>query len=68
MIFENINRLCSQRGLTIAALEKMSGLNNATICKWKDSIPRVDTLKKVADALGVTVDDLLRKDIDEDRA
>lgn len=62
MILENIIRLCEQRGISISALEKKSGLKNATICKWKDSVPRVDTLKKVADALGVTVDYLLRKE------
>lgn len=62
MILANINRLCAEQGLTISALEKRSGLKNATICKWRDSIPRVDSLKKVADALGVTVDVLLREE------
>lgn len=62
MILANIRRLCAEKGLSISSLEKLSGLKNATICKWETSVPRVDTLKKVADALGVTVDDLLRKE------
>ncbi len=63
MIIDNINRLCEQRELSIAALEKKSGLKNATICKWRNSVPRADTLKKVADALGVTVDYLLQEEV-----
>lgn len=63
MILENIRRLCAEKGLSISALEKQSGLKPATICKWAASFPRVDTLKKVADALGVTIDDLLRKEV-----
>ena len=62
MILANITKMCKERNITIAALERMSGLNNATICKWGKSMPRVDMLKKVADALGCTVDDLLRKE------
>ena len=62
MILSNIRRLCAEKGMSISLLEKKSGLKNATICKWEKCVPRVDTLKKVADALGVTVDDLLRKE------
>ena len=60
MILENIRRLCLERNISIAELERKSGLNNATICKWANSMPRVDTLKKVADALGVSMDDLMK--------
>ena len=64
MILENIKRLCKERGITVSALEKESGLKNATITKWDTSVPKVDNLKKVADYFGVTVDELLKDDND----
>jgi len=59
MIFENIQRLCEARGITIGALERSCGLGNATIRGWETSNPRVDRLKIVADYFGVTVDALI---------
>lgn len=64
VILENIKRLCKERGITVSALEKESGLKNATITKWDTSVPKVDNLKKVADYFGVTVDELLKDDND----
>ena len=38
---------------------------NGAICKWNSSVPRVDKLESVANALGVTIDEILRKEIYE---
>lgn len=60
---ENIKRLCAERGLTIQKLEDEAGIASGTIGRWgRDGklIPSVDKVKKVADALGVTVDELLK--------
>ena len=62
MIFENVVKLCEQRGLTISALERELSLGNATIRGWKKSDPGAIKLKSVADYFGCTVDDLLRKE------
>lgn len=62
MIFERISKLCSENGMSIARLEKEAGLGNATVRGWKDSAPTVTNLKAVADVLGVTIDELLRKE------
>lgn len=62
MILENINRRCSERGLTLYALEKETGIGNGIIAKWKNNSPSVKNLKKVADYFGCTVDELLRDD------
>lgn len=59
MIFDNISRLCNEKGISIAKLEKESGLGNATIRGWTTSSPRIENLLKVADILGCSVDDLL---------
>ena len=60
MIFENVSKLCKEKGISIAKLEKESGLGNATIRGWVSSSPRVENLQAVAKTLGCTVDDLLK--------
>lgn len=59
MIFETIESLCKQRGISIARLEREAGLGNATVRGWETGSPRVDKLKLVADYFGVTVDSIL---------
>ena len=61
MVFETINDMCAERGISIAKLEAECGLGNATIRRWNKSMPRLDTLQKVADYLKVSVDDLLNR-------
>ena len=58
-IYEKIKALCIEKGVTIASVERDAGVGNGVIDDWRTSNPRVDTLKKVADALGVSVADLL---------
>ncbi|MCI8479120.1 MAG: helix-turn-helix transcriptional regulator [Oscillospiraceae bacterium] len=62
MILENISRLCKKNNISIAKLERETGLGNATIRGWKRASPTVDRLKLVADYFGVTLDELLRED------
>lgn len=59
MLYENVERLCAKKGVSIWALESAIKVGNGTIGKWKTSSARVGTVKKVADYFGVTVDDLL---------
>lgn len=63
MIYENIKEFCKKKNLSISALEKKAGLGNGTIGKWKDSksCPTVETLVKIADALGVSVGRLIKE-------
>lgn len=60
MIYQNILRLCQERGITIRQLEEQSGVGNGIVHNWKTrSVPKVDKLKKVADYLNVTLDELV---------
>ena len=59
MILDNRGRLCKGGGISIAKLERETGLGNATIRGWDVSSPTVEKLKMVADYFGVTVDSLL---------
>lgn len=61
MLVENITALCKKNGITLTALERVVGFSNYTIAKWKTCSPRVENIKKVADYFGVSVDDLLTK-------
>lgn len=59
MLYEKIEKLCKERGTSIAALERECGLANATIKGWKKCSPTVANLAKVADRLNVTMDYLV---------
>lgn len=59
-LFDRIKQLCDEKGLTIMALEQKAGLGNAVIAAWKTSSPRLDSLKKVSDALDMTFEELLK--------
>lgn len=61
MIFERIVKLCKEKNISIARLEKEAGLGNATVRGWVKSEPTAKNLKAVADVLGVTIDELLRE-------
>lgn len=61
MIFDNVKKLCDERRISIASLEKAIGLGNGTISGWKSSNPRVDILKKVADYFGVPLEYFLEE-------
>lgn len=63
-ILHNIMRLRTSQGITQNELARKSGVKQSVISdieNGKTSFPRVDTLSKIATALGCTVDDLLDK-------
>lgn len=60
MLFDKISSLCEERGISIARLEREAELGNATVRGWKESDPYASKLKRVADVLNVTVDELLK--------
>ena len=57
-----ICQLRKEKGLTQAALAERLNLSNRAVSKWEngDGMPDVSVLPDLADALGVTVDELLR--------
>lgn len=64
-MLENIKRLCAEQDITIQQLELRASIAVGTIGRWgKDGKlqPAVDKVKRVADVLGVTVDELLREE------
>ena len=59
MLLENIRRLCSKKPVSIAKLERETGISNGTISRWDTSSPTVENVQKVADYFGVTIDSLI---------
>lgn len=59
MLYEKILQTCKEKKIPISKLETECGLGNGTIRGWRTSSPRVNSLKKVADYLGVPIERLL---------
>lgn len=61
-LWENLKRISKNKGLSIKNIEEKSGLPKNSLYNWKKHNPSSDNLQKVADVLGVTVNDLLGKE------
>ncbi len=60
MFYDNFAALCRERGVAPSAVMRAVGLNKSSASYWKKgSIPSGDTLQKLADYFGVSVDYLL---------
>lgn len=63
MFYQNVIELCRQHHVSPSAMARELGLSNNAPTKWKTgSVPRTDTIQKIADYFGVTVDYLLADD------
>ena len=63
MFKRNFERICFENGLKPTAVLRDIGMNASTYTGWDESsVPRRGTLKKLADYLGVTEEELLRDD------
>ena len=61
MVLDRIRVLCDENKITIAKLEKETGIGNGTISRGDISSPTASNLKKVADYFNVTTDTLLEE-------
>lgn len=59
-IYDRIVTLSKERGIAITALEASCGISRSGISKWKTHSPTVVSLQKVANALGVSITELLQ--------
>ena len=62
MLLTNIRRLCSKKPVSIAKLERETGISNGTISRWDTSSPSIENVQKVAEYFGVSIDELLSAD------
>ena len=61
-LYQNIKKLCREKHMTVFDLETAAGLPYNTITRWGKTSPGVDKVKKAADALQVTIDELLKEE------
>lgn len=64
-MLENIKRICRIKGISLADIERCCGLGKKSIYAWDINSPSIERVKRVADYLGVTVDDLLNDDVQQ---
>ncbi len=63
MFYDQFVKLCKERGVSPSAVMVSIGLNKSNATFWKKgSIPKGDTLQKLADYFGVSTDYLLGKE------
>lgn len=62
MFYDNVKDLCALNRTNITQLAKDLGLSTSMPTKWKNgSVPKSDTVQKIADHFGVSTDMLLAK-------
>lgn len=65
-LLKRIKSICESKGMSLRQLEQEAGLALNTISRWEKNKPSIDKVKKVADTLGVTMDELLREEEADD--
>ena len=60
---DKIDRYCDQHMMKQSRFEREAGLSKGLISRWRTgTVPRIDSLQKVADYLTITMDDLMSPD------
>jgi len=64
MLSENIKKLRKKKGISQDKLAKLADVTLTTLVKIESGVndnPTIKTLKKIADALGVSLDELVKQ-------
>ncbi len=62
MLYNNVKRICEENGISVGKIEKDLQLSNGSICKWNENEPGIRKVQKVADYLGVSIEELLAEE------
>ena len=63
-MYEKVEKFCTEAKISISAFERICGLSNGYIGKLKKSKPGIKAAARIAQVMGVTVDDLLSEEAD----
>lgn len=58
-VYERIKEISKERGMSLQSVAKAAGLSQNMIYQYKNVNPKTETLRTLADVLGVSVDYLL---------
>ena len=59
MFYDQLEKICKEKGISVGSAEKQAGLGNAAISKWNTSSPTIENLQAVASVLKVSVNKLI---------
>ena len=60
MFFDNLYKVCKQKNTTPNGMAKIIGISSGSVTSWKKgTVPKSDTLQKIAEYLEVSTDYLL---------
>lgn len=63
MFYDNLYRVCNEKNIKVTTFVEELGLSSGNLSKWKNGgKPRSDTIIKIAEKLGVSVNYLLGED------
>lgn len=68
-IGKNMTNIMDKKGISKRELSELTGIHVSSLgdYSWDTVIPKTDTLIKIADALGVTVDELVYDEVEDKR-
>lgn len=66
-VLNQIKELANLKQVSLAEIERQTGLSVGSISKWGKSSPSIDKLQKVADYFDVSIDSLVGKSDEEER-
>ena len=55
MVYEKVLFYCAQKGISVAAFERMCNLGNGTVSKWKVREPSFSSLMRIVSATGISL-------------
>ncbi len=58
-LYDRIKKIADDKNISISYIEENVQISNGSIIKWKQNIPRADSLYKVAKLLGCSVEFLM---------
>lgn len=58
-VLEKIKELAAQHKISLAELERRTGISSGSITKWGKSSPSIDKIEKIARFFGVSTDYLI---------
>lgn len=61
-LFKSVRAMCKKKEIPVQKVEKDCGLGIHTIRRWGENEPSIGKVKKVADYLGVGIDELIAMD------
>lgn len=59
MLYQNIKTLAKSKNISIVQLERDCEITPRYMCKWDKITPKLQTILKVANYLGTTVEELI---------